>query len=144
MNVLTAAIAAKRRISPMTNSTIPAPDTPAKETDHMATKTARAVQPRTHVAPPRSKVARQAIPTKPSGKKGPLAFAARAGSKTAKVLDLLKRPGGASLRELRKVTGWQALSVRGFISGALRKKMGLRVRSFHRKDGERAYAVPSK
>jgi hypothetical protein len=147
MNVLTAAIAAKRRISPMTNSTTPAPvDAPAKDTGHLvtATKTARATQSRTHLAPPRAKAARQATLTRPSGKsKSPLA-AARAGSKTAKILDLLKRPGGASLKELTKATGWQAHSVRGFISGALRKKMGLRVRSFQRRDGERAYAVSSK
>ena len=41
-----------------------------------------------------------------------------------------------------KVTGWQAHSVRGFISGYLVKKMGLRVKSF-RRDGERVYAVKS-
>ena len=32
----------------------------------------------------------------------------RPGSKTAKVLDLLRRPDGATLKELRKTTGWQA------------------------------------
>jgi hypothetical protein len=55
--------------------------------------------------------------------------AARPGSKTAKVLDLLKRTGGASLKELMKATGWQPHSVRGFLSGALGKKMGLKVSS---------------
>jgi len=65
---------------------------------------------------------------------------ARAGSKTAKVLDLLKRSGGASLRELMKATGWQAHSVRGFLSGALGKKMGFTVSSA--KVGEdRRYSV---
>jgi len=37
-------------------------------------------------------------------------------------------------------TQWQAHSVRGFISGQLAKKMGLRVKSFQR-DGERVYAI---
>ena len=65
---------------------------------------------------------------------------ARAGSKTAKVLDLLKRSGGASLEELMKATGWQAHSVRGFLSGAVGKKMGLTVSSA--KAGEdRRYSV---
>jgi hypothetical protein len=41
-----------------------------------------------------------------------------------------------------RATGWQAHSVRGFISGQLGKKMGLRVRSFER-DGERVYAIKS-
>ena len=65
---------------------------------------------------------------------------ASAGSKTAKVLDLLKRSGGASLKELMKATGWQAHSVRGFLSGALGKKMGLTVSSA--KVGEdRCYSI---
>jgi hypothetical protein len=39
-----------------------------------------------------------------------------------------------------RATDWQAHSVRGFISGQLGKKMGLRVRSFER-DGERVYHI---
>ena len=44
------------------------------------------------------------------------------GSKTAKILALLKRPGGASLQQLQKATGWQAHSVRGFLSGTLKRR----------------------
>ena len=40
-----------------------------------------------------------------------------------------------------KATGWQAHSVRGFISGALGKKMGLRVESTKADEGERSYAI---
>jgi Protein of unknown function (DUF3489) len=40
-----------------------------------------------------------------------------------------------------KATGWQAHSVRGFISGALGKKMGLTVDSVRREDGERVYSI---
>ena len=70
--------------------------------------------------------------------------AARRGSKTAKILALLKRPGGASLAQLQKATDWQAHSVRGFLSGAVKKKMGLRVISANLADGTRAYRVSSK
>jgi hypothetical protein len=63
------------------------------------------------------------------------------GSKTAKVLDLLKRPGGATVKELMKATGWQPHSVRGFLSGAIGKKMALAVTSTKGEDGERRYAV---
>ena len=38
-------------------------------------------------------------------------------------------------------TGWQAHSVRGFISGVLSKRMGLTVESVKRQDGKRAYSV---
>ena len=44
-------------------------------------------------------------------------------SKTAKVIELIEREGGASLAEIMEATGWQAHSVRGFISGTLTKKM---------------------
>src|ERR1019366_942582 len=69
------------------------------------------------------------------------ATGARQGSKTSKVLDLLKRSGGATLKELMKATDWQAHSVRGFMSGALGKKMGLAVTSTKAEDGERRYSV---
>ena len=65
----------------------------------------------------------------------------RESSKTAKVLDLLKRPGGATAKELMKVTGWQPHSVRGFLSGTLGKRMGLIVSSTKYEDGERTYSV---
>jgi hypothetical protein len=68
----------------------------------------------------------------------------RRGSKKAKILALLKRPGGASLEQLQKATGWQAHSVRGFLSGTLKKKMGLRVHSSKLADGARTYRVSSK
>ena len=40
-----------------------------------------------------------------------------------------------------RATGWQAHSVRGFISGQLGKKMGLTVKSTKGEDGERTYSV---
>ena len=66
---------------------------------------------------------------------------AREGSKIVTILDLLTRPGGATLKELVKATNWQAHSVRGFISGTLVKKMHLTVTSAKGEDGERSYSV---
>ena len=65
----------------------------------------------------------------------------REGSKTAKILDLLKRPNGATMKELMKATGWLPHSVRGFLSGTVGKKMGLAVSSTKGADGERSYSV---
>ena len=66
---------------------------------------------------------------------------AREGSKKAAILELLRQPNGATLKDLMAATGWQAHSVRGFISGAIVKKMGLKVESQKRADGERAYSL---
>jgi hypothetical protein len=65
----------------------------------------------------------------------------RPGSKGAKVLELIGRPKGAGLHELVKATGWQSHSIRGFISGTLGTKMGLKVSSAKREDGERTYSM---
>ena len=65
----------------------------------------------------------------------------REGSKAAKVLDLLKRPNGATLKDLMKATGWQAHSVRGFLSGTVGKKMGLNLVSEKGEQGERTYSL---
>jgi hypothetical protein len=62
------------------------------------------------------------------------------GTKTEKVLALLRQPTGATLAGLMQATQWQAHSVRGFISGQLGKRMGLRVKSF-RREGERVYRL---
>ena len=62
------------------------------------------------------------------------------GTKTEKVIALLQKPRGATLKMIMHATGWQPHSVRGFISGQLTKKMGLHVRSFKR-EGERVYAL---
>jgi hypothetical protein len=92
-------------------------------------------------APSQGKSANNKAPAKkaPKGqKKGP---PARQGSKTARIIALLEKPKGATLATLMTATGWQAHSVRGFISGTLGKKMGLKVKSAKRQDGERVYAI---
>ena len=66
---------------------------------------------------------------------------ARRGTKTAKILALLERPEGASIAELKKATGWQTHSLRGFFSGALKKKMGLKIHSTKGESGDRVYRL---
>ncbi len=70
------------------------------------------------------------------------AATARRGSKTAKILDLLKRPGGVTLKKLMSTTGWQPHSVRGFLSAVGKKRTP--VESFTNAEGERAYRLSSK
>jgi hypothetical protein len=59
----------------------------------------------------------------------------RAATKTAQVIAMLERKDGATAAQLLKATGWQAHSLRGFISGTLAKKMGLTVASAKGEDG---------
>ena len=61
-------------------------------------------------------------------------------TKSETVIALLRHPGGATLKALMTATGWQAHSVRGFISGQLATKMRLKVKSVKR-DGERVYTI---
>jgi len=63
-------------------------------------------------------------------------------TKAANILALLKQSGGATLKGIMATTGWQAHSVRGFISGHLVKKLGIQVQSL-RCDGERVYKIQS-
>jgi hypothetical protein len=51
----------------------------------------------------------------------------RAGTKQAQMIELLKRPEGATVEQIAAATGWQHHTIRGAISGALKKKLGLTV-----------------
>ena len=51
----------------------------------------------------------------------------RAGTKQALMIELLKRPEGATVEQIAAATGWQHHTIRGAISGALKKKLGLTV-----------------
>ena len=62
-------------------------------------------------------------------------------SKKSIVLDLLRRPKGATMAEIAKATDWQNHSIRGFISGNLTKKMGLTVESTKNDAGDRIYRI---
>jgi hypothetical protein len=106
-----------------------------------ATRKARVGARGANLAPTKAESAKKASPAKKAAKNAKKPSSARDGSKTSKVLDLLKRPGGATSTELMKATGWQPHSVRGFLSGIVGKKLGLAVTSIKGEDGERRYSV---
>jgi hypothetical protein len=94
-----------------------------------------------NVAPKKAKSGKKATPTKKAPKAAKKPTGAREGCKTATILEMLKRPDGATAKELLKMTGWQPHSLRGFLSGTVSKKLGLTVVSAKGDDGERSYSV---
>ncbi len=87
-------------------------------------------QPAPPKAPPsarRTREMKKASSSKASHKAPPPA--ARPGTKQSLLIDLLSRRHGATIAEAVKATGWQAHSVRGVISGSLKKKLGLTIAS---------------
>ena len=65
----------------------------------------------------------------------------RAGTKQAMLIGLLQAPDGATMDTIMAATGWQAHTVRGAMSGALGKKLGLIVTSAKEGDGARVYRI---
>lgn len=104
-----------------------------------------AAQPAPDVAPVKGKGDKDAKKGKkrdtarPAAKK--TANFAREGSKKAEVLALMRRAKGVTLAEIMEKTGWQAHTVRGFVSGTLTKKTGLKVESSRTGDKERNYRI---
>jgi Protein of unknown function (DUF3489) len=70
--------------------------------------------------------------------------AARNGTKQALLIDLLGGAEGASVAEMVAKAGWQHHSVRGFLSGTVKKKLGLRVTSAQVEGRGRVYRIPRK
>jgi hypothetical protein len=65
----------------------------------------------------------------------------REGTKQATLIAMLRRPDGADLDEIAEATGWQKHTIRGAISGALKKKLGLEVTSTRDGQGRRIYRL---
>lgn len=83
----------------------------------------------------------QAAITVDGGKATGLKSATSGVSKTEIVLKKLRSAKGATIAQLGEATGWQAHSVRGFLSGIVRKKLGLPLSSEISRDGLRRYRI---
>jgi hypothetical protein len=78
---------------------------------------------------------------KPVPKPASLERKTREGTKQALVIEMLRRPQGASIGEIVDATSWASHSVRGFMAGALKKKLGLAIGSEKDAGKERRYRI---
>ena len=65
----------------------------------------------------------------------------RDNSKQAQVIELLRRPEGATINQICEATGWKQHTVRGTFAGAFKKKLGLQITSTKESGGQRVYRV---
>ena len=62
-------------------------------------------------------------------------------TKQQRMIEMLRRREGATVAQLGKAFGWQPHTVRGAFSGALKKKLGLKIVSEKPDGGERVYRI---
>ena len=105
--------------------------------------TTQAPNPKKTKANKKSRKATKPAKAKKASKPSKPKKSAKSGSKAEKVLGLMKRKEGATLAEIAKATDWQNHSIRGFVSGHVTKKLGLRVESTKSEAGERTYRIVS-
>jgi hypothetical protein len=104
------------------------------------------VEPQTaHVAPDKAPAKTKATRTKKAPVAAMQAKGTREGSKISRVIEMLKREGGVSLKELMAEMGWQQHTTRALMSagGSLAKKHGLTVVSTKAENGDRIYSIPA-
>ncbi len=65
----------------------------------------------------------------------------RPGTKLAAIIDAMRHPGGATIAQMMAGTGWQAHTVRGAISGMVRKRLGYEVVTEKGANGQRTYRI---
>ena len=65
-------------------------------------------------------------------------------TKLALLLQLLRRPEGASVEDMMQATAWQQHSVRGFLAGTVKKKMGLALTSSKAEGEVRRYRIATR
>ena len=113
-----------------------------KTSQSKATKSPIQVKPKSTGPDPSLSLPPKSTPTpklvKPSGVPAPSKL--KAASKQDQIIALLHKPQGVNLTELMQATSWQAHSIRGFLSGTIKKKLNLNLIS-QKIDGAQVYRI---
>lgn len=112
----------------------------AKVTPPKNVKAKASPKPKTPVTPKRQKAAATAA-TAPTPNEQPQAGRS---TKRERMLTLLIRPEGATIEEMMEATNWQQHSVRGFLAGTVKKKLGFSLSSAKPADGFRRYHIKAR
>jgi hypothetical protein len=78
---------------------------------------------------------------KPTPKPVPTERKMREGTKQAVVIEMLRRPEGATIAEIVEATSWASHTTRGFLAGAIKKKLGLNIESEKEESRGRVYRI---
>jgi Protein of unknown function (DUF3489) len=116
-----------RHDAAMNRMEIPMPN-PAKK------PSAKKPSPKSKPARAKTKPAQPAVAPSDAGKK------VEAASKQSRVIAMLQSSAGTTIAAMMQATGWQQHSVRGFLSGVVRKKLKLKLASI-KADGNRVYRI---
>jgi len=65
-------------------------------------------------------------------------------TKQERMLSLLSQPDGASIAEMMQATNWQQHSVRGFLAGTVKRKLGFSLTSLKPEDGVHRYRIETR
>jgi DNA-binding MarR family transcriptional regulator len=116
---------------------VPAPDVGAEQGQVVLETVRREPGTVTAVEPPAEPALVMPEPPAKAKRSGP-----REGTKQALLIEMLRRPEGATVEQIIHETGWQPHTVRGAIAGAIKKKLGLTVTSEKVDDRGRVYRIP--
>jgi hypothetical protein len=149
---MTAAIAAEGDRTKMTTDNTETNDTAAAVAEQGANvapekASAKKAATKKAAAKPAAKAAKKSVKKAPAAKatkkdaKSGDRPTFRQDSKSSIILGLLRRPKGATMAEIVKAVDWQKHSIRGFLSGNLVKKQGLKLESGKNAAGEHVYRI---
>lgn len=122
------------------------PNSSSRSTSKAAPSRAKAARTAPQSAPrQRAKSSQKAASKPPSPRKktaapAPLASVPEPRTKQAQLIELLGSDRGASMAQMVDLTGWQPHTVRGMLSGSLRKRLGLNIR-YGMEEGIRVYRI---